>query len=261
MTWFVLRRKFGAGRHRMAPSRRRSAQVEGLESRNLMTAGSVVLTPGLVTVTPSSTGPNIAIVSYQNVKGTTMLDVNLNGTDHDFGLAQVAFVYYMGSGTSGDQTFQNTTSLHTVAWGGSGTNLFEGGAGQDEFIGGSGSNTFDAGSGYDVLIGGAGPNVFNESSHRLGYHLGVRQRKYDQLRTELFGELRGLLLTGSFESLVFGGMRRRVNGRKTSASTPRSRSPGQRLPPAQMTRVPGRCPPGKRQTYKCTSRRLCYKIR
>jgi Ca2+-binding RTX toxin-like protein len=152
-----------AGGKRIARSRRISARVEGLETRNLLTAGTVVQTGGLVTVMPSSTGPNVAIVSYQTVNGSKMLDVNLNGTNNDFSLTQVGFVYYEGSNISGSQTFENETSLHTVAWGGSGTNLFvSGGSAQDEFFGGSGSNTFDAGSGYDVLVGGTGANVFNE---------------------------------------------------------------------------------------------------
>ena len=168
MTWFVLPRMLGSGRHHMARSRRRLAQVEGLESRNLMTAGSVVQSGAVVTVTPSTIGPNTAIVSYGSVNGATVLDVNLNGTNHYFSLAQVGFVYYMGSGATGAQTFQNTTSLHTVAWGGSGSNLFEGGPGSDEFFGGSGVNTFDAGSGFDVLVGGLGTNVFNENAAGSG---------------------------------------------------------------------------------------------
>ena len=149
---------------------RLDARVEGLESRNLMTAGSVALTPGLVMVMPASTGPNVAIVSYQTVNGTRMLDVNLNGIDHDFSLAQVGFVYYEGSAIGGSQTFENTTSLHTAAWGGSGTNTFiSAGTGSDEFLGGSGTNIFDAGTGFDVLSGGSGTNVFNESATGSGY--------------------------------------------------------------------------------------------
>jgi Ca2+-binding RTX toxin-like protein len=139
-----------------------------------LTWGSVVQVGGLVTVTPASSGPNVAIVSYQNVNGTTALNVNLNGNNFDFSLSQVGFVYYEGSGVGGSQTFQNTTSLHTVAWGGSGTNLFESsGNAEDEFFGGSGSNTFDAGSGFDVLIGGSGPNTFNESLTGSGLILEV----------------------------------------------------------------------------------------
>jgi Ca2+-binding RTX toxin-like protein len=146
-----------------ARSRRLDARLEVLEARSLMTGGSVVQTGGLVTITPASTGANTAVVTYQSVYGTTMLDVNLNGRDHYFSLAQVGFVYYLGSHAAGAQTFENNTSLHSVAWGGSGTNVFEAGTGSDEFFGGSGSNTFDAGSGFDVLIGGTGANVFNES--------------------------------------------------------------------------------------------------
>jgi Ca2+-binding RTX toxin-like protein len=175
----VFSRRYGIDRahpvnrdHKMR-SRRLQALVECLESRDLMTGGSVVQSGALVTVTPAPTGPNTAVVSYQNHQGTTMLDVNLNGTDNFYSLSQVGFVYYLGSGASGAQTFQDNTSLHVVAYGGSGTNLFEGGSGQDDFYGGSGSNTFDAGSGYDFLIGGVGANVFNENSTGSGLIMGV----------------------------------------------------------------------------------------
>jgi Ca2+-binding RTX toxin-like protein len=154
---------------RPARERRLEARVEGLESRNLMTtAGSVVMSPGLITVTPASAGSNIAIVSYANVNGQTMLDVNLNGNDNYFNPARVGAVYYMGSGASGAQTFENGTSLHSVAWGGSGSNEFIGGTGSDEFIGGSGANTFDAGSGLDLLVGGSGANTFDENAAGFG---------------------------------------------------------------------------------------------
>jgi Ca2+-binding RTX toxin-like protein len=151
-------------------SRRLEAQVEGLESRNLMAAGTVSQSAGLVTITPAPTGPNVAVVSYQHVNGSTMLDVNLNGTNNYFALSQVSFVYYMGSSVGGSQTFDNTTGLHTIAWAGSGENTFIGGSGQDEFIGGTGTGTniFDAGTGSDMLIGGNGDNVFTESASGSG---------------------------------------------------------------------------------------------
>jgi hypothetical protein len=155
-------------RHHNPRSRRSDLRVEGLENRNLMTAGSVVVTSGLATITPASTGPNVAIVSYQQVNGSTMLDVNLNGTNNYFALSQVSFVYYTGSTVGGSQTFENTTGLHTIAWAGSGVNTFTGGSGQDEFIGSSGVNDFNAGTGYDMLIGGNGVNVFTEATGGSG---------------------------------------------------------------------------------------------
>jgi Ca2+-binding RTX toxin-like protein len=163
----ILGRPFESS-DRKSRSRRFEAKIEGLEGRNLMAAGSVVQMGGLVVVTPAPTGPNTAIVSYQSVNGVTSLDVNLNGANNYFSLSQVGFVYYEGSSASGAQTFENQTALHTVAWGGSGANLFEGGTGQDVFYGGSGSNTFDAGSGYDLLIGGSGGNTFNENTSGSG---------------------------------------------------------------------------------------------
>jgi hypothetical protein len=156
-------------RNRGANSRQFRSTVEGLESRNLMTTtGSVVQSPGLVTITPPSTGPATAIVSYASVNGATELDVSLNGANHYFSPAQVGAVYYMGSAASGSQVFQNETGLHTVASGGRGSNEFIGGTGSDEFIGGAGLNTFHAGSGLDLLVGGSGANTFDENAAGFG---------------------------------------------------------------------------------------------
>ena len=102
-----LRRKIRTGeaaqtlRKQRAKPRRFDTRVDRLEGRDLMAGGSVVQSGGLITITPSSTGPNTAIVSYQNVSGTTKLDVNLNGANHYFGLGSVGFVYYEGSTVSG----------------------------------------------------------------------------------------------------------------------------------------------------------------
>ncbi len=157
------------GRNHKPRTQKLAARVEALERRALLTGGGVVQNGALIVVTPAPGGPNTAVVSYQVVNGTTALDVNLNGVDKYFSLGNVGFVYYEGASTSGSQTFENNTSLHTVAWGGTGANLFESdGGAQDEFIGGAGSNTFDAGSGFDVLIGGTGANVFNENQTGSG---------------------------------------------------------------------------------------------
>lgn len=182
MRWsiFVRRSAHGLknenGRDVRRDSRRLEARVEALEGRHLLTGGSVVQNGALAIITPAATGPNVAIVSYQSHNAVKMLDVNLNGADNYFSLSQVAFVYYEGSGIAGSQTFEDSTSLHTVAWGGSGSNLFQGGSGQDEFFGGSGSNTFDAGSGFDVFVGGTGANVFNENASGSGdiFEVGIQ---------------------------------------------------------------------------------------
>ncbi len=155
--------------HPKARSRRVEAAVEGLESRALMTAGSITASGATAIITPASVGANVAIVSIQNVGGSTMLDVNLNGLDNYFAMGKVGFVYYEGAGVSGSQTFVNNTSLHTVAWGGGGANLFESNGGaQDEFFGGAGSNTFDAGTGFDIFFGGTGSNTYNENATGSG---------------------------------------------------------------------------------------------
>ena len=154
------------GRDCKARSRRLQPSVDGLERRELLTvaAGSVTLSAGVVTIVSAPTGPSTAVVSYQTVGGVKEVDVNLNGVDNYFGLGTVGLVSFQGSGSSGNETFQNETGLSTNAHGGSGTNLFIGGSGLDAFYGGSGTNTFDAGSGYDVLVGGTGSNTYNATT-------------------------------------------------------------------------------------------------
>jgi len=171
----VFGRQFGLGRtdrvarDRKAKSRRLQPGVDGLESRNLMSAGSVTLSGGVVTVVPTSPlSQNTCIVSYQNVSGVTELDVNLNGVDNYFGLRQVGLVAFQGRGISTNETFTNQTGLTANAYGGAGTNVFTAGSGINVFYGGSGSNTFNAGKGYDRLVGGSGTNAFNLSATGTG---------------------------------------------------------------------------------------------
>jgi len=174
----VFGRQFGIGRadrvdrDRKAKSRRLQPSVAGLERRNLLSGGSVTMQGAAAIVTLAPSGPNTVVVSYQTVSGAKMLDVNLNGTDHDFSPSQVQMVYCNGSGLSGNLTFTNkNTSVLTVAIGGSGNNTFTGGAGTDEFVGGSGAtstNTFNAGTGFDIMAGGSGINVYYENPNGSG---------------------------------------------------------------------------------------------
>lgn len=142
--------------------------IQGLERRDLLTAGSITSGGAYVMVTPASTGPNTTVVSYQQQNGTMMLDVNLNGSSQYFNASQVTSLYYLGNSASGSQTFEDSTNLSIYAMGGSGTNVFEAGSGNDTFIGGTGSNTFDAGTGCDLMMGGSGTNTYNESATGFG---------------------------------------------------------------------------------------------
>jgi Ca2+-binding RTX toxin-like protein len=161
--------RIGSGeRSRTSRTRRPVEIVEGLERRELLTGGSVAGAGSFVLVTPASTGPNTTVVSYQQHSGTTMLDVNLNGIDQYFSASQVTSLYYLGNSASGSQTFQDSTRLTVTALGGSGSNVFQGGSGNDTFIGGSGSNTFNAGTGFDMMEGGSGSNVFDENASGSG---------------------------------------------------------------------------------------------
>jgi hypothetical protein len=146
--------------------------LETMETRNLMSVagGSVTNLSGIVTVQPDSNlQSNVAIVSYQKVAGVNEVDVQLNGTDHYFALGSIGQVKYSGAGMSGQQTFANSTGITGYGYGGSGSNLFESGVGQNVFFGGSGANTFDSvNAGYTIMDGGSGSNTYNESGTGSG---------------------------------------------------------------------------------------------
>ncbi len=142
--------------------------VESLETRNLLTGGSVVQTGALVTITPAPGGPNSAVVSYASVAGVTKLDVNLNGVDYFFNPSQIGAVYYEGSGLTGNQSFANSARVEGVAWGGVGSNNFVGGPALNEFYGGAGPDTFNAGTGFTYMLGGVASNTFVESQTGSG---------------------------------------------------------------------------------------------
>jgi Ca2+-binding RTX toxin-like protein len=175
MVQSFLSRTFGIvgakqlGRNQKARPRRLQPGVDGLERREVLTGGSVVQMGALVMVTPdASAASNTAIVSNQTVNGSPMIDVQLNGVNNYFAPGSLIQVTYFGNGTGGNQTFENDTSVYTIALGGSGTNTFKGGSLGDTFVGGSGTNTFDAGTGFDDMIGGSGTNVFNENASGSG---------------------------------------------------------------------------------------------
>lgn len=167
----MMRSFFGRllGRELKARPRQLRPSVDGLETRALLTGGSVTLSGGLVTVLPNTAASqNTVVVQYQKVGSKTMLDVQLNGVNHDFALGSIGTVYFNGTGTASNETITNKTGVYMAAYGGSGNNVFTGGSGADTFVGGSGKNTFNAGTGFDTLSGGTGTNVFNESATGSG---------------------------------------------------------------------------------------------
>ncbi len=166
--WHVFRTIGGPKRSHRSKPQRPAMGVEGLERRELLTGGSVVGSGATVYVIPAPSGPNITTVSYQSQNGTSMVNVNLNGTNYDFNASNFTSLEYLGYIATGSQIFSDSTSLQVTAFGGSGSNLFEGGSGEDIFIGGTGSNTFDAGTGFDILESGFGSNTFNENASGSG---------------------------------------------------------------------------------------------
>jgi Ca2+-binding RTX toxin-like protein len=168
------------GRDRKAQPRRLQPGVDGLETRALLTGGSITLQGSAVIVAPDAAVTNNTVtVSYQRSgNSVTGVDVDLNHGQADeinrvFTPGTITMVYFDGSSIGGNETFTNNTSIFSAAYGGSGINTFNGGSGMDEFVGGTGTNTFNAGTGFDILIGGYGNNIYNESATGSGFVLEV----------------------------------------------------------------------------------------
>ena len=184
---FVFGRQFGIGRadrvdrNRKAKSRRLQPSVDGLERRNLMSAGSITMSGSAVTVMPASSGKNTVTVSYLKTGSVvTGIDVNLNGTiDKQFAPGSVTMVFFNGSGAAGDDAFTNNTALLAVAYGGSHTNTFMAGSGMNEFVGGSGTNDSMPAAAMAFSLAVPGPTPTTSPAARGSSSKGGGSNTYD----------------------------------------------------------------------------------
>lgn len=107
-----------------------------------------------------SLASDVAIVSFD--PGSERYRVEDNGQVVWIDRSKVTrgMVRYFGYG--GNDRFENTTDLRTVAWGGRGDDTLVGGAGNDTLFGGPGDDVLNGGGGINRLIGGPGTNLILE---------------------------------------------------------------------------------------------------
>ena len=132
--------------------------VAGLESRQVP-AVSVTQFGAFLVIAPDS-APQDHNVQVSII--ADKVDVQIDGADNIFAPGVLATVEFDAGATPAGttQTFVNSTSLGSMAFGGAGTNNFVAGHSWDFFVGGGGVNNFTANDGYVVFFGEGQSNNF-----------------------------------------------------------------------------------------------------
>lgn len=137
-----LARKILSRKHRQT----RRMALESLERRELLAINLV----GTELQVIGTSGADTAQVWTSS--GLTYAE--LNGTRKSWNSAAVTSVRFTGQ--AGNDTFTNSTSLPTIAYGDAGNDRITTGAGNDTLYGGDGDDTLDGMAGNDTLRGGKG---------------------------------------------------------------------------------------------------------
>ena len=90
----------------------------------------------------------------------------LNGATKHYHASSVSELYF--DGQSGNDTFQNLTSLKSTAVGGSGNDTLVGGTAKDRLYGGDGNDVLEGRQGNDIVNGGKGNDRYVYSGSNLG---------------------------------------------------------------------------------------------
>jgi hypothetical protein len=154
-------------RNRRAAGRRNSSMVlETLEGRGLMSVAGVALSYGNLSITAPLSSHNVAAVSIDPANHD--VKVSVNGQSEEFSASLVTSITYIGSYGGGD-TFQDNTSLTSLAYAYGSGNTFTGGTGYNYFYFYYGNNSYTAQSGSfsDVYEIGGTETITNTSKARI----------------------------------------------------------------------------------------------
>ena len=115
---------------------------------------------GVITI-KGNDQPNTAYVRQQ---GTGQIEVEIAGAGKRiFDSSWITQIIFDG-GAGGDR-FENNTDIPVTAYGGSGNDTLQGGAGDDDLHGNEGNDFLDGGNGDDDLNGGIGNDTLEGGAH------------------------------------------------------------------------------------------------
>ena len=135
-------------------------RAECLEQRQLLAANSISFYPAASIVAIEGTaGTDNAMVWSDATHVHIGLTTGLGTTMSSFEKSSVTLIKFLGG--DGNDHFENTTNITTVAWGGAGNDTLVGGLGNDRLYGEAGHDSLYAGIGDDELYGGDGDDQLN----------------------------------------------------------------------------------------------------
>ena len=139
--------------------------IEPLESRQLL-AANITLNSGGQLILHGTHRDDTAVVSTDN----NQIVVQLNNLNQNFDASQVQQIMFQGR--RGDDSFNNTTDLPSIAWGGRGDDTLIGGSANDEIDGGAGNDNLQGNGGSDQLRGRRGADNLQGGAGQDGAHGG-----------------------------------------------------------------------------------------
>ena len=142
----------------MLTKRHRRLAMEGLERRTMLAAD---LFNGALTVVGTKGDDNIQVQVAVGGAHAGELQVDVNGDQSFFTVAQVSSIRISGLNGNDQITVDDNVLVNATINGGNGNDTIKGGAGNDTIHGGNGNDTIDGSIGNDIVFGDQG----NDSIH------------------------------------------------------------------------------------------------
>jgi Ca2+-binding RTX toxin-like protein len=132
--------------------------MESLESRTLLAAD---LFNGLLTVVGTNGNDNIQVQVATSGPNAGQLQVDVNGAQSFFNVAQVGAIQVFGLKGNDQITVDDNVAINASIGGGKGNDTIKCGAGNDTVHGDAGNDTIDGSGGDDTLFGDNGNDSIN----------------------------------------------------------------------------------------------------
>lgn len=142
----------------MFSNRRRRFGIESLETRTMMAAD---LLNGTLTIVGTNANDNIQVEVAVAGPHTGELQVDINGTQSFFTVAQVTSISIDGLKGNDTITVDDNVVIATTIHGGKGNDTIKGGGGTDTIYGEWGNDTIDGSLGNDTIDGGVGNDTIH----------------------------------------------------------------------------------------------------